>query len=171
MAVQEELRNLWKTSQEACVSITFFFHLNILVFQTNGKQPYSFPVLSPFCSGLCRLTMQVVGFSVVSLPGFLQLMALIVVALLISGLKSLKNCKATQASSLFLLKWKKHYFKPISVHIFLRLFSKRIYWQSTARKQFLQLKLKRFQNTRYYFFACIKREECHVLSNDLLDLG
>ena len=28
------------------------FHLNILVFQTNGKQPYSFPVLSHFCNGL-----------------------------------------------------------------------------------------------------------------------
>ena len=28
------------------------FHLNILVFQTNGKQPYSFPVLSRFCNGL-----------------------------------------------------------------------------------------------------------------------
>ena len=43
MALQEELRNLWNTSQEACVSITFFFHLNILVFQTIGKQPYSLP--------------------------------------------------------------------------------------------------------------------------------
>ena len=28
------------------------FHLNILVFQANGKQPYSFPVLSRFCNGL-----------------------------------------------------------------------------------------------------------------------
>ena len=28
------------------------FHLNILVFQTNGKQVYSFPVLSRFCNGL-----------------------------------------------------------------------------------------------------------------------
>ena len=32
--------------------IQFFFHLNILVFQTNGKQPHSFPVLSRFCNGL-----------------------------------------------------------------------------------------------------------------------
>ena len=27
------------------------FHFNILVFQTNGKQPYSFSVLSCFCNG------------------------------------------------------------------------------------------------------------------------
>ena len=33
--------------------IWLIFHLNILVFQTNGKQPYSFPVLSCFCNGLC----------------------------------------------------------------------------------------------------------------------
>ena len=33
--------------------IWLIFHLNILVFQTNGKQPYSFPVLSRFCNGLC----------------------------------------------------------------------------------------------------------------------
>ena len=26
----------------------------MLVFQTNGKQPYSFPVLSRCCNGLCR---------------------------------------------------------------------------------------------------------------------
>ena len=32
--------------------IQLIFHLNILVFQTNGKQPYSFPVLSRFCNGL-----------------------------------------------------------------------------------------------------------------------
>ena len=32
--------------------IWLIFHLNILVFQTNGKQPYSFPVLSRFCNGL-----------------------------------------------------------------------------------------------------------------------
>ena len=31
------------------------FHLHILVFQTYGKQPYSFPVLSRFCNGLLRL--------------------------------------------------------------------------------------------------------------------
>ena len=34
------------------------FHLNILVFQTNGKQPYSFPALSRFWSGLCIRTNQ-----------------------------------------------------------------------------------------------------------------
>ena len=28
------------------------FHLSILVFQTNGQQPYSFPVLSRLCNGL-----------------------------------------------------------------------------------------------------------------------
>ena len=33
--------------------IWLFFHLNILVFQANGKQSYSFPVLSRFCNGLC----------------------------------------------------------------------------------------------------------------------
>ena len=36
-------------------------HLNILVFQTNGKQPYSFPVLSRFCNGsycYTRLTLR-----------------------------------------------------------------------------------------------------------------
>ena len=33
--------------------ILLIFHLNILVFQTNGKQPCSFPVLSRFCNGLC----------------------------------------------------------------------------------------------------------------------
>ena len=32
--------------------IYLIFHLNILVFQTNGKQPYSFPVLSRFCNEL-----------------------------------------------------------------------------------------------------------------------
>ena len=32
--------------------IQLIFHLNILVFQTNGKQPYSFPVLSRFCNFL-----------------------------------------------------------------------------------------------------------------------
>ena len=32
--------------------IQLIFHLNILVFQTNGKQPYSLPVLSHFCNGL-----------------------------------------------------------------------------------------------------------------------
>ena len=32
--------------------IKFIFHLNISVFQTNGKQPYSFPVLSRFCNCL-----------------------------------------------------------------------------------------------------------------------
>ena len=32
--------------------IQLTFHLNILVFQTNEKQPYSFPVLSRFCNGL-----------------------------------------------------------------------------------------------------------------------
>ena len=32
--------------------IQLIFHFNILVFQTNGKQPYSFPVLSRFCNGL-----------------------------------------------------------------------------------------------------------------------
>ena len=32
--------------------IQLIFHLSILVFQTNGKQPYSFPVLSHFCNGL-----------------------------------------------------------------------------------------------------------------------
>ena len=31
------------------------FHLNILVFQTNGKQPYSFPALSRFWSGLFHI--------------------------------------------------------------------------------------------------------------------
>ena len=34
--------------------IQLIFLLNILVFQTNGKQPYSFPVLSRFCNGLCH---------------------------------------------------------------------------------------------------------------------
>ena len=34
--------------------IWLFFHLNILVFQANGKQSYSFPVLSRFCNGLNR---------------------------------------------------------------------------------------------------------------------
>ena len=34
--------------------IQSIFHLNILVFQTNGKQSYSFPVLSCFCNGLCH---------------------------------------------------------------------------------------------------------------------
>ena len=33
--------------------IYLIFHLNIFVFQTNGKQPYSFPVLSRFWNGLC----------------------------------------------------------------------------------------------------------------------
>ena len=32
--------------------IQLIFDLNILVFQTNGKQPYSFPVLSRFCNCL-----------------------------------------------------------------------------------------------------------------------
>ena len=32
--------------------ILLIFHLNILVFQTNTKQPYSLPVLSRFCNGL-----------------------------------------------------------------------------------------------------------------------
>ena len=31
------------------------FHLNILVFQTNAKQLYSFPVLSRFCNGLWNI--------------------------------------------------------------------------------------------------------------------
>ena len=35
--------------------IQLIFHLNILVFQTNGKQPYFFPVLSRFCNGLSVL--------------------------------------------------------------------------------------------------------------------
>ena len=35
------------------------FHLNILVFQTNGKQPYSFPALSRFWSGLLNVEMLV----------------------------------------------------------------------------------------------------------------
>ena len=35
--------------------IQLIFHLDILVFQTNGKQPYSFPVLSRFCKGLCMM--------------------------------------------------------------------------------------------------------------------
>ena len=35
--------------------IQLIFHLNILVFQTNGKQPYSSPVLSRFCNCLCGL--------------------------------------------------------------------------------------------------------------------
>ena len=34
--------------------IWLIFHLNILVFQTNGKQPYSFPALSRFWSGLWK---------------------------------------------------------------------------------------------------------------------
>ena len=34
--------------------IQSIFYLNILVFQTNGKQSYSFPVLSRFCNGLLR---------------------------------------------------------------------------------------------------------------------
>ena len=40
--------------------IQLIFHLNILVFQTNGKQPYSFPVLSRFCNGLQVATFNVV---------------------------------------------------------------------------------------------------------------
>ena len=32
--------------------IQLIFHLNILVFQTNGKQPHSFSFLSRFCNGL-----------------------------------------------------------------------------------------------------------------------
>ena len=32
--------------------ILVIFHLNVIVFQTNGKQPYSFPVLSRFCDCL-----------------------------------------------------------------------------------------------------------------------
>ena len=32
--------------------IYWIFHLNIFVFQTNGKQPHSFPVLSRFWNGL-----------------------------------------------------------------------------------------------------------------------
>ena len=36
------------------------FHLSILVFQTNGEQPYSFPVLSCFCNGLLKVTIQIV---------------------------------------------------------------------------------------------------------------
>ena len=35
--------------------IQLIFHLNILVFQTNGKQPRSFAVLSRFCNCLWRL--------------------------------------------------------------------------------------------------------------------
>ena len=38
--------------------IQLIFHLNILVFQTNGKQPDSFPVLSRFCNGLCKANRQ-----------------------------------------------------------------------------------------------------------------
>ena len=38
--------------------IQLIFHLNILVFQTNGKQPYSFPVLSSFCNGLCFVSFE-----------------------------------------------------------------------------------------------------------------
>ena len=34
-------------------NIQLIFHLNILVFETNGKQAYSFPVLSRFCNCLC----------------------------------------------------------------------------------------------------------------------
>ena len=34
--------------------IQLIFHLSILLFQTNGKQPYSFPVLSRFCNSLCK---------------------------------------------------------------------------------------------------------------------
>ena len=34
--------------------IQLIFYLNILVFQINGKQPYSFPVLSRFCNGLLQ---------------------------------------------------------------------------------------------------------------------
>ena len=36
--------------------IWLIFYLNILVVQTNGKQPYSFPVLSRFCNGLLQAT-------------------------------------------------------------------------------------------------------------------
>ena len=36
--------------------IKFIFHLNILVFQTKGKQPYSSPVLSRFCNCLCTVS-------------------------------------------------------------------------------------------------------------------
>ena len=36
--------------------ILLIFHLNVLVFQRNGKQPYSFPVLSRFCNWLLRQT-------------------------------------------------------------------------------------------------------------------
>ena len=38
--------------------IQLIFHLHILVFQTNGKQPYSFPVLSRFCNDLCKFVMR-----------------------------------------------------------------------------------------------------------------
>ena len=34
--------------------ILLIFHLNVFCFQTNGKQPYSFPVLSRFCNCLLR---------------------------------------------------------------------------------------------------------------------
>ena len=34
--------------------IQLIFHFNILVFQTNGKQPYFFPVLSRFCNCQCN---------------------------------------------------------------------------------------------------------------------
>ena len=36
--------------------IQLILYLNIFVFQTNGKQPYSFPVLSRFCNGLWVLS-------------------------------------------------------------------------------------------------------------------
>ena len=32
--------------------ISLIFHLNILFFQTNGKQQFSFPVFSRFCNGV-----------------------------------------------------------------------------------------------------------------------
>ena len=39
--------------------ILLIFHSNVLVFQANGKQPYSFPVLSRFCNCLLHYSVEV----------------------------------------------------------------------------------------------------------------
>ena len=46
------LQNPYKLSILGDIWTAIIFHFNILLFQTNRKQPHSFPVLSRFCNGL-----------------------------------------------------------------------------------------------------------------------
>ena len=54
------------TSTREDSKIQLIFHLNTLVFQTNGKQPYSFPVLSRFCNGLWNRVNKPFNLSIIS---------------------------------------------------------------------------------------------------------